>query len=64
MYSSYFLFEEVEIVTTFVEICSLVRRVNVSFVEQMRRNLRAKLKGIERFVCIGWHEECNRYFGY
>ena len=41
----------------------LVQRVNVecSFVEQMRRSLRAKLKGRERLVCIGWHEECNKY---
>ena len=29
---------------------SIVRRVNVSFVEQMRRSLRAKSEGMERLV--------------
>ena len=40
---------------------SLVLKVNVSLVEQIRRSLRAKLKGMARLVCVGWHEECNRY---
>ena len=40
---------------------SLVRRANVSFVEQMQRSLRAELKGTERLVCIGGHDKCNKY---
>ena len=45
----------------FYQFFFFVRKVNVSSVEQIRRSLRAKLKGMTRLVCIGWHEECNRY---
>ena len=31
----------------------LVRGVKVSLVEQMRRSLRARLKGIARLICMG-----------
>ena len=31
---------------------SLVLKVNVSSVEQIRRSLRAKLKGVARLVCM------------
>ena len=29
--------------------------------KEMRRSLRAKLKGIARLVCTGSHDECNKY---
>ena len=40
---------------------SLVRSVKVSSEEQIRRSLRAKLNGIALLVCLGWHEDCNKY---
>ena len=40
---------------------SLVRMVKVSSEEQIRRSLRAKLNGIALLVCLGWHEDCNKY---
>ena len=36
--------------------------VKVSLVEQMRRSLRARRKGIVRLVCMGWHEEFSKYW--
>ena len=38
---------------------SLVLKVNVSSVERIRDNLRAKLKGMARLMCLRWHEECR-----
>ena len=40
---------------------SLVRSVTVSSEEQIRRSLRAKLNGLALLVCLGWHEDCNKY---
>ena len=40
---------------------SLVRSVKVSSEEQIRRSLRAKLDGIALLVCLGWHDDCNKY---
>ena len=40
---------------------SLVRSMKVSSEEQIRRSLRAKLNGIALLVCLGWHEDCNKY---
>ena len=40
---------------------SLVQSVKVSSEEQIRRSLRAKLNGIALLVCLGWHEDCNKY---
>ena len=38
-----------------------MRSVKVSLVEQMRRSLRARLKGIAHLVCMERHDECTKY---
>ena len=40
---------------------SLVVKANVSSVEQIRRSLKAKLKGMTCLVYVGWYEEYNKY---
>ena len=42
---------------------SLARNVKLSTSEEhMRRNLRARLNGMARFVCRGCHDDCRRYW--
>ena len=54
-YVLHFLFKETTVEATLLRyvMSSLVRSVKGSSVEQMRRSLRAKLKGIARLVCTG-----------
>ena len=39
-----------------------VRLVNVSSLEQIRRNRSARLYGIDCFVCLGWADVLRRYW--
>ena len=41
---------------------SLALNVKLSSEEHMRRNRRARLNGMARFVCRGWHDDCRRYW--
>ena len=42
-------------------VCPWSWSVKVSSEEQIRRSLRAKINGIALLVCLGWHEDCNKY---
>ena len=39
-----------------------MRLVNVSSLEQIRRNRSARLYGIDCFVCLGWADVLMRYW--
>ena len=39
-----------------------MRLVNVSSLEQIRRNRSARLYGIDCFVCLGWADVLRRYW--
>ena len=54
-----FSFEKREVVSTVVKVLDEFLARNV---KHMRRNRRARLNGMARLVCRGWHDDCRRYW--